>query len=244
MQDPPDPDSEQPEHTPFFPDTKVPGVLANEDDSPSVAEVHKRVKKNNLKRVQWGKIAKAGAVAIGIPSIFGFLGLFIFNFFYPQKVHDFFARRKKPPSTFISPRHLPRPEGKINSLFSQAERLIAEGNSTKAQALFTELLQSSKLDSHQTAQAWNRLGKLYAVEGRIEEADSAYHESIKADPGQYKSYVDRAKLLSDRGDWAAALSSVNKALERYPDDVTAKALKQELISRLALETRPGLEPSN
>lgn len=234
MQDPPEPDPGQPESTPSFSDQRVRGALADETGSPAVEEIQERIKKT-IKKVQWGKLAKIGALATGIPSMIGLIGFGVFNYLYPQKVHDFFIRRKKTPSTSISTKQFPRPEGKINSRFNHAEKLIAQGNNTKAQALLIQLLKTETLNSSQQSKAWNRLGKLYVAERRIEEAHSAFQQSIEADPGQYESYVDRAVLLRDQGDWNAALATVTKALDINPDDIIAKTLKQELISRLALE---------
>jgi tetratricopeptide (TPR) repeat protein len=226
--------------SPFGP-TTIRGALADTDDSSAVAEVHERIEglKRPIKKVQWGKIAKIGAMATGIPTMIGLIGFGIFSYFYPQKVRDFLSRRKEfsSPSAIVSRRHLLQPVGKevLNSRLIQGEKLIAQGKNLQAQALFSQVIKKGALNSSQESQAWNRLGRLYASSNKIDEAIDAFQRSIQANPGLHENYVNKAVLLRDQGDWPAAYQSVKKALEKNPEDDIAKALEENLKGRLALE---------
>jgi tetratricopeptide (TPR) repeat protein len=232
--------TEQQEISPFGP-TTIRGALADTDDSSAVAEVHERIEglKRPIKKVQWGKIAKIGAMATGIPSMIGLIGFGFFSYFYPQKVSDFLSRRKKfsSPTAIISSRHLLQPvENEVlNSRLIQGEKLIAQGKNLQAQTLFSQMIKKGILNPTQQSQAWNRLGRLYANSNKIDEAIDAFQRSIQANPGLHENYVNKAVLLRDQGDWPTAYQLVKKALEKNPEDDIAKALEEELRGRLALE---------
>jgi len=236
-----DPTASQPDSFPSFTDIRIRGALADAADSPSVAEVHKRVEKLDQEKpnIPWLKIIKFGSVAIGIPTMFGVLAFTIFNYLYPQKVKDFLARSKLFPRrpTVVSPRHLPRAEvnTEFNIRFAEGEKLISQGRNREALLLFTRLQQSKRIGPVERSKVWNRLGRLYAASDQPQKALSAFRKSFQTDPNRYESYVDHAVLLRDQGDWDAAMESVKKALEINPDDGIAKTIEQQLAERLALE---------
>jgi tetratricopeptide (TPR) repeat protein len=188
-------------------------------------------------KTSWLKVAKIGSIALGIPSLVGFIGFGVFNYFYPQKVQNFLSRRKefsKPP-IFVPRRRHPYPidNRQVNSQFIKGEKLIAQGKNLEAQAIFTQLLKKETLNSTQRSLAWNRLGKLYTDIQQTQKALKAFQQSIKANPNLSENYVDYAVLLQNQGDSVAALESVKKALVITPQNVKARSIEKKLRQRIA-----------
>lgn len=222
--------------SPFGP-TTIRGALADVEDSPAINTLHERAQKKPSIRVEWAKVARTGALALGFPIMVGVIFLAFHSFrekklvLFPQLQESFAPLVIAPGKRILHPEE----SKKITAQFIQAETLIAQGKNLQAQALFSQMIDKGALNLPQQSQAWNRLGRLYAGSDKIVEALDAFQQSIQANPDLYENYTNKAVLLRDRGDWSAAYQSVKKALERNPEDDIAKALEEELMGRLALE---------
>ncbi|MFJ5561484.1 tetratricopeptide repeat protein [Streptomyces sp. NPDC093250] len=90
-------------------------------------------------------------------------------------------------------------------------------------------------------------GTLWRVRGDLEQAAQSYEAALRLEPGNWSLYLDLADLRADQGDFAAAVTLVERGLEQEPGEITLRAAGAAYRARLSgsagdLEALIGLVP--
>jgi len=109
-------------------------------------------------------------------------------------------------------------QGKINEAALEYERA-------------TKLTQGT---AWQRAEAYNRLGRLYAAQHRVKEALSLYSKAALYNPDSAETYSNQGRLFERTGNLSEAISLYKKALERKPQDPIAMVLLKEATQKRKL----------
>ncbi len=68
-----------------------------------------------------------------------------------------------------------------------------------------------------SAAAWNNLGHLLQVQGRLDEAVMCYREAVRIEPGLAEGHNNLGSVLKDMGDIAGAVGEYRRAVELKPE---------------------------
>ena len=115
---------------------------------------------------------------------------------------------------------------KGNILFNQARVDEAAGEYKKA----TEALHG---EEWQKAEAFNKLGIIYANQNQSKDALDNYDKALKSNSNDYLAYANKAALLEKEGKYNDAIPLYKKALSVNPNDEVSKTLLNNLEKKSA-----------
>jgi tetratricopeptide (TPR) repeat protein len=91
------------------------------------------------------------------------------------------------------------------------------------------------------ATAWLGLGNTRYHLGKLEDAEDAYRQALRADPGYLAAHNNLAMLLAERGCYPAALEALDHALDiARPDDVLRSTLAETRREILQLQRESNI----
>jgi tetratricopeptide (TPR) repeat protein len=111
------------------------------------------------------------------------------------------------------------------------------------------------LPSHQTAEAYDTLGVLYAQQRQLRCAIPAFEQAIKLNPRDWRTRYNFAVALADGGETKRAIKQLQILLRQNPDSAAAHNMLGSLLERegtleaaadelkAALKRDPGLAPA-
>jgi class 3 adenylate cyclase/Flp pilus assembly protein TadD len=111
---------------------------------------------------------------------------------------------------------------------------LHQGKISDAAVEYDKATQLTQGADWQRAEAYNRRGRIYAAEQRVEKALSFYTQAAVYNPGSPEIYTNQGILSEKEGDLTGALSFYKKALEVKPDDPIAKLLFKEASDKKGL----------
>jgi protein O-GlcNAc transferase len=111
------------------------------------------------------------------------------------------------------------------------------------------------LPSHQTAEAYDTLGVLYAQQRQLRCAIPAFEQAIKLNPRDWRTRYNFAVALADGGETKRAIEQLQILLRQNPDSAAAHNMLGSLLEKegtleaaadelkAALKRDPGLAPA-
>ncbi len=83
------------------------------------------------------------------------------------------------------------------------------------------------------AEVWANLGNIYILNKDAKNALGALDRSAALDPANSNTWLTRAVVLANTGNLAEGVKSLDKAIELKPGDTQARAMRTDMIRRLA-----------
>jgi putative PEP-CTERM system TPR-repeat lipoprotein len=108
-----------------------------------------------------------------------------------------------------------------------ARALLAQGQAEKVIATYGKTSLSA---SDATANLQASLASAYALQGKNTEAMAAIESSLRADPGNERAQLTRARLLRTTTGAAEALTALDEFLTRYPQNAEGWQVKGEILA--------------
>ena len=114
-----------------------------------------------------------------------------------------------------------RPDAHLAIGFLASQRAEGEGGtSADFEAALDAYREALQLDPD-IAGAHTRIGMIYAHQGELEKAIASYQREIATGNAGYELYFNLGQALQLQGEHAAAVETLNKALDHEPDDLNA-----------------------
>lgn len=82
----------------------------------------------------------------------------------------------------------------------------------------------------QKAEAYNRLGRIYAEQNKPEQALSSYEQAISLNPSQLDAYSNKGVVLAGMGKTDEAIGAYQRALKANPKDILTTVLLNQLLN--------------
>jgi tetratricopeptide (TPR) repeat protein len=130
--------------------------------------------------------------------------------------------------------------GEENELLARGAEALEAGHAEQGVALTLAGLERPGL-AHETAAAHSNLCAGYAMLKRWDEALAQCNLAIGLDPGNWRSYNNRAAVYVSRGEYQLAIADVNSGLELAPQSALLRK-SLEIVrqhQRAARERRRG-----
>lgn len=119
-------------------------------------------------------------------------------------------------------------------LLIQGDLRVLQGDLEAAARAFEALLAVPGVAAAQQSAAYNRLGRLAAEQGQTDRAAEAYRKAQELDPRNWESLSNLGALLRRQGQYAEAVSLLERATALRPDDPIAPMLLREARDAEAL----------
>ncbi|MBW1854045.1 MAG: tetratricopeptide repeat protein [Deltaproteobacteria bacterium] len=109
-----------------------------------------------------------------------------------------------------------------------------QGKVGEASTEYERATQLTKGTDWQRAEAYNRLGRIYAAQHRVKDATSLYTKAALFSPDSPEIYSNLGVLAEKEGNLTEAVSLYQKALEAKPQDPIAMVLLEEALNKKRL----------
>ena len=126
-------------------------------------------------------------------------------------------------------------QGNFYSRVIKGNIFLNQGKIDEAVLEYESATQLSKGAHWQRAEAYNRLGRIYASQHRVEEALSMYAQAAIYNPDSPEIYTNQGILTERSGNLSEAVSLYKKAIEVKPQDPIAVMLLKEATDKKQLE---------
>ncbi len=110
------------------------------------------------------------------------------------------------------------------SLFQKAGSALDKKKYDEAVTLLRQIVDNDKLDF----QVWTLLGTIHQVQGKLEDAESAYLSAIQARPEFALALLDLGKLRASQKRFEQAIEPLTRAVEIQPQSADANLLLGEV----------------
>jgi tetratricopeptide (TPR) repeat protein len=136
------------------------------------------------------------------------LGVVYHNDFNPQRAVACFERVLEQDPDL---REMPLPRGLFWNHLS--EDLISSGRIDDAAAVLTKALATTS-----DADLMNRLGQIFFLQGKMEDAERCFRQAIEWEPGNFNHYLSLSKVAIQRRRYEEALGYLDQAKQLAPLD--------------------------
>ncbi len=126
-------------------------------------------------------------------------------------------------------------QGNFYSRVIKGNIFLNQGKIDEAVLEYEGATQLSKGARWQQAEAYNRLGRIYASQYRVEEASSMYAQAAIYNPDSPEIYTNQGILTERSGNLSEAVSLYRKALDVEPQNQMALTLLKEATHKKKLE---------
>lgn len=105
-----------------------------------------------------------------------------------------------------------------------------QGSIEEAIAAYEAAAKAGHGSPWQKAEAYNRLGRIYAEQNKPEQALSSYDEAITLNPSQLDAYSNKGVVLAGMGKTDEAIGAYQRALKSNPKDTLTTVLLNQLLN--------------
>ena len=125
-------------------------------------------------------------------------------------------------------------QGNLYSYVIRGNIFLNQGKTDEAALEYEKATQLNKGADWQRAEAYNRLGRLYAAQHRVKDAMSLYTKAALFSPDSPEIYSNLGVLAEREGNLTEAVALYEKALEAKPRDPIAVVLLEEALHKKRL----------
>lgn len=125
-------------------------------------------------------------------------------------------------------------QGNLYSYVIKGNIFLNQGKTDEAALEYEKATQLTRGTDWQRAEAYNRLGRIYAAQHRVKDAMSLYTKAALFSPDSPEIYSNLGVLAEREGNLTEAVSLYEKALEAKPQDPIAMVLLEEAINKKRL----------
>ncbi|MCK5254568.1 MAG: tetratricopeptide repeat protein, partial [Deltaproteobacteria bacterium] len=137
-------------------------------------------------------------------------------------------------SLLMCDRALKTNQGNLYSRVIKGNIFLSQGKIDEAALEYEKATRLSGEAHWQRAEAYNRLGRIYAAQYKVKEALNMYTQAAIYDPDSPEIYTNQGVLVERSGDLSEAIALYKKALEIKPGDSIAAMLLKEATHRKGL----------
>ena len=137
-------------------------------------------------------------------------------------------------SLLMCERALETDQGNLYSYVIRGNIFLNQGKTDEAALEYEMAIQLTKGTDWQRAEAYNRLGRLYAAQHRVKDAMALYTQAALFSPDSPGIYSNLGVLAEKEGNLTEAVSLYEKALEAKPKDPIAMVLLEEALNKKRL----------
>ena len=115
----------------------------------------------------------------------------------------------------------------------------------EAEAEYKKAIKKNEAETYQEAVAYNKLGRIYASQGKYEESRSLYDQAVEIDPYYIEATSNKGVTYEKEGNWDKALEEYRKAQAIEPNDsfvaVLAKKAQEMLLLQQDIEKKNRID---
>ena len=138
-------------------------------------------------------------------------------------------------SLLMCERVLKADRGNLYGRVIKGNIFFSQGKIDEAALEYKEATLLSRGEHWQRAEAYNRLGRIYAAQYKVKEALNMYTQAAIYNPDSMEIYTNKGVLTERSGDLSKAISLYKKALKIKPQDPIAVTLLKEATNKEKLE---------
>ena len=105
----------------------------------------------------------------------------------------------------------------------------------EAEAEYKKAIKKNEAETYQKAVAYNKLGRIYASQGKYEESRSLYDQAVEIDPYYIEATSNKGVTYEKEGDWDKALEEYRKVQAIDPNDSFVAVLAKKAQEMLLLQ---------
>jgi tetratricopeptide (TPR) repeat protein len=105
----------------------------------------------------------------------------------------------------------------------------------EAEAEYKKAIKKDKAETYQKAVAYNKLGRIYASNGKYKASRSLYDQAVDIDPYYIEATTNKGITYEKEGDWEKALEVYRKAQSIEKNDTFATVLAKKAQEMLLLQ---------
>jgi len=105
----------------------------------------------------------------------------------------------------------------------------------EAEAEYKKAIKKNEAETYQKAVAYNKLGRIYASQGKYEESRNLYDEAVEIDPYYIEATSNKGVTYEKEGNWDKALEEYRKAQTIDPNDSFVAVLAKKAQEMLLLQ---------
>ncbi len=113
--------------------------------------------------------------------------------------------------------------------------LYSRKDKKAAEAQYKKAVRKKASAPYQKAEAFNRMGRLYAGKKEYQKASELYDRAVEIDPAYIEATSNKGVALEKQGKWDQALAAYRKALSFDKDDVFARVLAKKAQQMLDVQ---------
>jgi tetratricopeptide (TPR) repeat protein len=115
----------------------------------------------------------------------------------------------------------------------------------EAEAEYKKAIKKNEAETFQEAVAYNKLGRIYASQGKYDESRSLYDQAVEIDPYYIEATSNKGITYEKEGNWDKALEEYRKAQAIEPNDsfvaVLAKKAQEMLLLQQDIEKKNRID---
>jgi tetratricopeptide (TPR) repeat protein len=125
--------------------------------------------------------------------------------------------------------------GRVYVHVVKGDLLYSLDKKKEAEAEYKKAIQKEEAETYQKAVAYNKLGRIYANQGKYKESRDLYDQAVAVDPYYIEATTNKGFTYEKEGDWGKALEQYRKAQGIEQNDTFVAVLAKKAQEMLSLQ---------